>query len=123
MHSLKNNLCPSIKQKSDIILFDKIKNQNDVKSFLKKLVPAILSSGILQINIFVDGIFASFFASAVSYLYYTDRIGQFPLSIIGYSLSVAILPSLSIAFKEKKHEKFANLQQKSMHTPILLKTI
>ena len=111
---LKNNLCPSIKQKSDIILFDKIKNQNDVKSFLKKLVPAILSSGILQINIFVDGIFASFFASAVSYLYYTDRIGQFPLSIIGYSLSVAILPSLSIAFKEKKHEKFANLQQKSI---------
>lgn len=115
---LKNNLYPSMKSKSNITLHDEINNKNDVKNFLKKLVPAILSSGILQVNIFVDGIFASFFTGAVSYLYYTDRIGQFPLSIIGYSLSVAILPSLSIAFKEKKHEKFANLQRKSIDVAI-----
>ena len=115
---IKNNLCPSMKQKSNITLHDEINNKNDIKSFLKKLVPAILSSGILQINIFVDGIFASFFTGAVSYLYYTDRIGQFPLSIIGYSLSVAILPSLSVAFKEKNNEKIADLQRKSIDVAI-----
>ena len=85
----------------------------DVKIFLKKLFPAIVSSGILQVNIFIDGIFASFFTGAVSYLYYTDRIGQFPLSIIGYSLSVAILPSLSVAFQQKRKNEIAALQRKS----------
>ena len=87
----------------------------EIKQFLKKLCPAIISSGILQINIFVDGIFASFFAGAVSYLYYTDRIGQFPLSIIGYSLSVAILPSLSIAFKNENKQEISILQRQSFN--------
>ncbi|MBQ7552386.1 MAG: murein biosynthesis integral membrane protein MurJ [Rickettsiales bacterium] len=97
---------------------DSIKNgrqkNNDVKIFLKKLIPAIFSSGILQINIFVDCIFASFFAGAISHLYYTDRIGQFPLSLIGYSLSIAILPALSIAFKEKDNAKIASIQTDSV---------
>ncbi len=89
-------------------------NKKDLRSFIKKFLPAVVSSGILQINIFVDGIFASFFAGAVSYLYYADRLVQFPMSIIGYSLSVAILPSLSVAFKAKNIDEVASLQVKSM---------
>ena len=89
-------------------------NKKDLKSFIRKFLSAMVSSGILQINIFVDGLFASFFVGAVSYLYYADRLVQFPMSIIGYSLSVAILPSLSIAFKEKKNEEIADLQKKSL---------
>ena len=92
-----------------------VKNNNDIKSFIRKLIPAIFSSGILQINIFVDGIFASFFTGAISHLYYTDRIGQFPLSLIGYSLSIAILPALSIAFKEKDNAKIASIQTDSVN--------
>ncbi len=98
----------------------KRKNIDDTKSFLAKILPAIISSGILQINIFVDGIFASFFSGAVSYLYYTDRIGQFPLSIIGYSLSVAILPSLSLAFQNGDREKISFLQTKSINIAMFL---
>lgn len=93
-------------------------NRIDVKNFIKKLIPAIISSGILQINIFIDGIFASFFAGAVSFLYYTDRMVNFPLSIIGYSLSVAILPSLSIAFKQKKIDAIKDLQTKTINIAI-----
>ena len=92
-----------------------VKNSNDIKLFIRKLIPAIFSSGILQINIFVDGIFASFFTGAISHLYYTDRIGQFPLSLIGYSLSIAILPALSIAFKEKDNAKIASIQTDSVN--------
>lgn len=99
--------------------FERIEeNKKDVILFIKKLIPAVISSGILQINIFVDGIFASFFPGAISYLYYSDRIGQFPLSIIGYSLSVAILPFLSIAFKEKNYDEVAVLQQRSFNIAV-----
>ena len=94
------------------------RNNHDVKKFIKKLIPAIISSGVLQINILIDGIFASFFTSAVAYLYYTDRIGQFPLSIIGYSISIAILPSLSIAFKEEQQKNIAILQRKAFNVAI-----
>ena len=93
-------------------------NNNDVILFFKKFTSTVLSSGILQINIFIDGIFASFFPGAISYLYYSDRIGQFPLSIIGYSIGVAILPSLSIAFKEKKYFEISSLQKKSINFAI-----
>ena len=95
-------------------------NSDDVKDFLKKLIPAIFSSGVLQINIFIDGIFASFFAGAISHLYYTDRIGQFPLSLIGYSLSIAILPALSIAFKEKNKAKITSIQTDSVNIAMFL---
>lgn len=91
------------------------KKNNDIRLFLKKLMPAIFSSGVLQINIFVDGIFASFFTGAISHLYYTDRIGQFPLSLIGYSLSIAILPALSLAFKENDRIKISSIQKDSVN--------
>ena len=94
---------------------EKKQNKLDIKSFLIKLLPAICSSGILQINIFVDGIFASFFPGLISRMYYADRIGQFTLSLIGYSLSVAILPTLSIAFAKKNIEQIKQIQTKSIN--------
>lgn len=84
--------------------------KGDVKSFLVKLLPAVISSGILQINIFVDNIFASYFHGTIAHLYYADRIGQFPLSLIGYSLSIAILPTLSLAFASKNHDEIKHTQ-------------
>ena len=47
-----------------------------VKIFFNKLLPSIFSSGVTQINILIGTIIASFQASAVSYLYYADRIYQ-----------------------------------------------
>ena len=51
--------------------------------FLKKLLPSIFSSGVTQVNILIGTIIASFQASAVSYLYYADRIYQINLAIAG----------------------------------------
>ena len=53
----------------------------DVRNFFRKLLPSIFSSGVTQINILVGTIIASFQASAVSYLYYADRIYQINLAI------------------------------------------
>ena len=77
---------------------------NKVKIFFKKLLPSIFSSGVAQINILVGTIIASFQASAVSYLYYADRIYQINLAIAGIAIGVVILPQLSkhISSKNKK---------------------
>ena len=71
------------------------KIDNKVKLFFKKLLPSIFSSGVTQINILVGTIIASFQASAVSYLYYADRIYQINLAIAGIAIGTVILPQLS----------------------------
>ena len=75
-----------------------------VKTFFKKLLPSIFSSGVTQINILIGTIIASFEASAVSYLYYADRIYQINLAIAGIAIGVVVLPQLSknVYLKKKK---------------------
>ena len=77
-----------------------------VKNFFKKLLPSIFSSGVTQINILVGTIIASFQASAVSYLYYADRIYQINLAIAGIAIGVVILPQLSKYIQQNKKKKF-----------------
>ena len=55
-----------------------------------------------QINILVGTIIASFQASAVSYLYYADRIYQINLAIAGIAIGTVILPQLSKYVNNKK---------------------
>lgn len=58
-------------------------------------IPGVISGGITQINIVIGTIIASLQASAVSYLYYADRLYQLPLGIIGVAVGVVLLPDLS----------------------------
>ena len=98
----------------------KIKLSKRVKLFFKKLLPSVLSSGVTQINILVRTIIASFEASAVSYLYYADRIYQINLAIAGIAVGTVSLPVLSKAFKQKKISKISNIQSRSIELSLLL---
>ena len=73
-----------------------------IKVFFKKLLPSIFSSGVTQINILIGTIIASFQPSAVSYLYYADRIYQINLAIAGIAIGTVVLPKLSKYIQEKK---------------------
>jgi putative peptidoglycan lipid II flippase len=76
----------------------------DMKKLFKLMGPGILGAGVAQVNLFIDIVLASFLpAGAISYLYYADRLYQFPLSIIGISIGVALLPMLSRAIKSENH--------------------
>jgi len=98
----------------------KIRLSSKVRFFFKKLLPSILSSGVTQINILVGTIIASFEASAVSYLYYADRIYQINLAIAGIAVGTVSLPVLSKAFKQKNILKISNIQSRSIELSLLL---
>ena len=83
-------------------------------------MPSIFSSGVTQINILVGTIIASFQASAVSYLYYADRIYQINLAIAGIAVGTVSLPVLSKAFKQKNLSKISSIQNKSIELSLLL---
>ena len=98
----------------------KIKITNKVKFFFKKLLPSIFSSGVTQVNILVGTIIASFQSSAVSYLYYADRIYQINLAIAGIAIGVVVLPQLSKHVFLKKKNKIINIQNKALEISMFL---
>ena len=93
---------------------------NKTKSFFKKLLPSIFSSGVTQINILIGTIIASFQAGAVSYLYYADRIYQINLAIAGIAIGTVILPKLSSYIAQKKLKDIDLIQNKSMELSLFL---
>ena len=59
-------------------------------------IPAALGAGMMQINLLVDLVLASFLATgSISWLYYADRLAQLPLGLVGIALGTALLPRLS----------------------------
>ena len=91
-----------------------------VKLFFKKLLPSIFSSGVTQINILVGTIIASFQASAVSYLYYADRIYQINLAIAGIAIGTVLLPSLTKHIQSKNKNKIYFIQNKALELSLFL---
>ncbi len=91
-----------------------------LKFFFKKLIPSIFSSGVTQINILVGTIIASFQASAVSYLYYADRIYQINLAIAGIAIGTVLLPNLSKYVEQKNIKKINAIQNKSLELSLFL---
>ena len=104
-----------------VFKFDfKIKINDKVKFFFKKLLPSIFSSGVTQINILIGTLIASFQASAVSYLYYADRIYQINLAIAGIAIGVVILPQLSKYIQARKRNKILLIQNKALELSLFL---
>jgi len=67
-----------------------------VRRILKLMAPAILGSSVAQINLLLDTVIASFLtAGSLSWLYYSDRLMEFPLGMLGVTLATVILPRLS----------------------------
>ena len=93
---------------------------NNVKFFFKKLLPSIFSSGVTQVNILIGTIIASFQASAVSYLYYADRIYQINLAIAGIAIGVVVLPQLSKYVYSKNYKKILKIQNKALELSMFL---
>jgi len=98
----------------------KIEINEKIKNFFKKLLPTIFSSGVTQINILVGTVIASFQASAVSYLYYADRIYQINLAIAGIAIGTVILPQLSKYIQNNKEDEIVLIQNKALELSLFL---
>lgn len=93
---------------------------SEVRRFWVLALPAILSGGITQINIFIGTIIASGAAGAISYLYYADRLYQLPLGIIGIAIGVVLLPELSRHLKGGRADAARDAQDRSLQIAMLL---
>jgi len=63
---------------------------------IKQMGPAVFGVSIAQLSLIINTIFASFLvAGSVSWLYYADRLMEFPTGLLGVALGTILLPSLS----------------------------
>ncbi|MEK7370340.1 MAG: murein biosynthesis integral membrane protein MurJ [candidate division NC10 bacterium] len=67
-----------------------------VRTIARRLAPAAFGLAAVQITVVVNTLLASLLpAGSVSYLYYADRIMEFPLGVFGVALATAALPSMA----------------------------
>lgn len=92
-----------------------------VKRVLKLMVPALFGVSIAQINLLIDTIFASFLqVGSVTWLFYTDRLTDFPLGVFGVAIATVILPHLSRKHTEQSVEKFSKAMDWGLRTLLLV---
>ncbi len=77
---------------------------------IRQMGPAVFGVSIAQISQIINTIFASVLVTgSVSWLYYADRLMEFPSGMLGVALGTILLPSLSKHYADKSHEEYSRL--------------
>ncbi|MGK9171651.1 murein biosynthesis integral membrane protein MurJ [Yokenella regensburgei] len=88
---------------------------------VKQMGPAILGVSVSQISLIINTIFASFLVSgSVSWMYYADRLMEFPSGVLGVALGTILLPSLSRSFASGNHDQYCRLMDWGLRLCFLL---
>ncbi|WP_298619678.1 murein biosynthesis integral membrane protein MurJ [uncultured Zoogloea sp.] len=92
-----------------------------VRRILKLMAPAILGVSVSQISLLINTVFASFLPSgSVSWLYYADRLMEFPAGMLGVALGTILLPSLSKMHADKNPTEFSALLDWGLRLTLML---
>ncbi len=81
-----------------------------VRRVMKLMLPGIVGSSVMQINLLFDIFIASFLVTgSITWLYYADRMLEFPLGVFGIALATVILPGLSNKHAADDPEGFSHM--------------
>lgn len=101
---------PFLRQIGLLPKFDFKRDDEGVWRILKLMGPAVLGVSVAQISLILNTIFASFLITgSVSWLYYADRLMEFPTGVLGVALGTILLPSLSKAYAGKDDGEYSQL--------------
>jgi putative peptidoglycan lipid II flippase len=79
-----------------------------VRRIFRLMLPAMLGSSVAQLSILLDTLIASFLvAGSISWLYYSERLIEFPLGVFGVALGTVILPRLAEQHATSAPERFS----------------
>lgn len=92
-----------------------------VRRIVKLMLPALVGVSVSQINLIINTIFATFLESgSVSWLYYADRLMEFPSGLLGAALGTILLPSLSRYHASNNTLEYARLLDWGLRLTLLL---
>ena len=92
-----------------------------VGRILRLMAPAVFGVSIAQISLLINVIFASFLVTgSVSWLYYADRLMEFPSGLLGAALGTILLPSLARHHAADANEEYSRLLDWGLRLTLLL---
>jgi putative peptidoglycan lipid II flippase len=87
------------------------------------MVPAIIGSSMAQVSLLLDTLIASFLVTgSIAWLYFADRLMEFPLGVFSIALATVILPGLSAHHAAASKERFASTLDWALRITFLLAT-
>lgn len=92
-----------------------------VRRILKLMAPAVLGVSVSQISLLINTIFATYLKDgSVSWLYYADRLMEFPSGMLGAALGTILLPSLAKYHASANREEYSKLLDWGLRLTLLL---
>ncbi len=92
-----------------------------VDRILKLMLPALFGSSIVQINLLINTIIASYLvAGSISWLYISDRFVELPLALFGIAIATVILPRLSKHFVSNQQQEFNQTLQWALKISLII---
>jgi putative peptidoglycan lipid II flippase len=98
-------------------------NDPEVRRVLRRMAPAVFGVSVTQVNLLVDTLIASFLISgSVSWLYYSDRLVEFPLGIFGVAIATVMLPHLAKNHADRDEHGFSRALDWALRWVLLIGT-
>ena len=92
-----------------------------MRRVMRQMGPAVFGVSIGQVSLLINVIFASFLVSgSVSWLYYADRLMEFPIGLLGVALGTILLPSLSRHHAQSASRQYSELLDWGLRLTLLL---
>ena len=92
-----------------------------VRRILRLMGPALLGVSVAQISIVINTKFATWLPlGSVSWLYYADRLMEFPTALLGVALGTVLLPFLSKAHASQDHAQYSALLDWGLRLVVVL---
>ena len=112
---------PSLKRIGMLPRFSFNWRDTGVRRILTLMAPAVLGVSVSQVSLLINTIFATFLVTgSVSWLYYADRLMEFPSGMLGAALGTILLPSLAKCHAEERFDEYSQLLDWGLRLTLLL---
>jgi putative peptidoglycan lipid II flippase len=112
---------PSLRRLGMLPRFSIDLRDEGVRRIFRLMAPALLGVSVAQVSLLLNTIFASFLSTgSVSWLYYADRLMEFPAGLLGAALGTILLPSLSRCHATGRADEYSRLLDWGLRLTFLL---
>jgi putative peptidoglycan lipid II flippase len=112
---------PSLRRIGMLPRFSLNLQDEGVRRIFRLMAPAVLGVSVAQVSLLLNTIFASFLhTGSVSWLYYADRLMEFPAGLLGAALGTILLPSLTRCHATEQHDEYSRLLDWGLRLTFLL---
>ncbi|MDF1480490.1 murein biosynthesis integral membrane protein MurJ [Extensimonas sp. H3M7-6] len=92
-----------------------------VRRILKLMAPALLGVGVAQVSLMINTQIASYLApGSVTWLFYADRLMEFPTALLGVALGVVLTPQLAAARAAGNAQRYSAMLDWGLRLVVLL---